>query len=122
MKRAIPILGLVIGLAGCTVERIVYVEVETERPVESSVSANVVRSKVTHQGGIPYLDASGRVWNNGSIPVRNVRVWVGSNYGDLKIARSIPSSLAVEGGGTWSVKGLEGTYVQYKNVTFDEAR
>lgn len=122
MMRATPFLGLVVCLAGCTVERIVYVEVETEEQVESRVSANIVRSKVTHRDGIPFLEASGRVWNNGPNPVKNVRVWVGSNHGDLKIARSSPSSLAVEGVGTWSVTNLEGTYVQYKNVTFEEAR
>jgi len=122
--RARLFVVLIISL-GCVVEKIVYVETDPEAGgaepeiIETRMRANVVRWSVTHKDGIPYLTATGRVTNSGPKAVHSVRVWIGSNHGMVRISQSIPSSLGVNDSGTWQVSNLVGTYVQYKNVTFE---
>ena len=102
-------------------ERIVYIEVETDGPsVVSRVSANVIRSSVRHSEGIPFITATGMVKNHGPKVVRNVRVWLASNHGYVRSSRPTPANLGVEDVASWSVSNLQGTYIQEKNVTFEQ--
>ena len=121
MSRKYPLVVLfVLALLGsCTVERVVYIEVEADEPVVSRVSANVIRWSVNHNDGIPYITANGMVINRGPMNVRNVRVWIASNHGYVRSSRPTPANLGVEDVGSWSVSNLQGTYIQEKNVTFD---
>ena len=123
VRRHLILFVVSLLLLSCQTERIVYIEPEPEpeqEEEETYVSVSVVSWSVTHIGGTPYINASGRVKNHGPKNVKNVRVWISSNYGDTKIVRPTPSRLAVGEGGSWKVTSLEGTYIQDKYVTFDE--
>ena len=116
------LLLLLVGVS-CIEERIIYADQDSEQGIieePTYVSANVVTWSVTHRDGEPFVSASGKVKNHGPKNVQRVRVWVGSNYGDMRVAASAPPNLDVGDIGTWQVSSLEGTYIRDKNVTFDE--
>ncbi len=113
--------GIVLFWA-CQPEKTVYVEVpveaEPEEVILRTVKANVTRTSNTTVNGVKYVTASGKVVNQGPGSVHSVRIVLTSDAGYSKTVSSSPSALAEDEWGDWSVSGLQGSYIKFKDALF----
>lgn len=117
--------GLFLLVLGCE-EKITYIEIPVEVPIEvveeeeeePYVTISVVSSSTKYVDGVPFIGASGRVKNHGPGDVINVRVVLTSNEGFSRTVTPSPRNLPEGSSGSWQVSGLQGRYIQYKEVLF----